>query len=162
MFFLSMKGIENLLLNNVFIIFEVITLFGLYGMFGKKRVETRFIFIAIIVVFQLWIFEWCLKGIHKIFSITSLVESILLILFGFYFLYQLVGKAEIEINKQFKFWTLIGIVMFFSTYIIFGSILTLVDTTGFDPKIITILATLPVAMNLICLTVYIKAFQCKM
>ena len=99
----------------IFIIFEYVILAHLIKINIRSKIVKKSLFISSIIFVVVAIFNWYFINISpKLFSITSTIEAIPLILACLYFFYEILKKPlTLRLDKESSFWIITGILFLF-------------------------------------------------
>ena len=99
----------------IFIIFEYVILAYLIKGYIRSKVVKKFLFISSIIFVMATIFNWYfINNFSKLYSITSIIEAIPLILACLYFFYEILKRPPtLRLDKESFFWIITGILFLF-------------------------------------------------
>lgn len=109
-------GENNLLLYNILSVYEFsFYCYFLFNIIDSRLTKKTIVFVSflmpIILVYNLLYFQ----GAHQFSTLTFIPSSILLIIFGLIFIYQIFNKAEfVDLKREPSFWICISLIFYFS------------------------------------------------
>ncbi|SDH22062.1 hypothetical protein SAMN05421827_11972 [Pedobacter terrae] len=160
--YLAIRGIHNLWLFNIYIIFEISAiLYGLYHCI-KKYVSAKPIFlISLGTIILTYIFFLVTQSFSHLNTVTITVMSVIFTLFCLYYYYLLLkDESFIEIRTHPEFWWVTGVLFYY-----FGSTMSNLFDGLFTVKLIgfaTLRYCIYIILNLILYSCWLYSFICRM
>jgi hypothetical protein len=109
-------GENNLLLYNILSVYEFLFYcYYLFQIIDSRLTKNTIVFVSflspVILVYNLLYFQ----GVHQFTTLTFIPSSILLIIFGLIYIYQIFNKAElVDLKREPSFWICISLIFYFS------------------------------------------------
>ena len=112
--YLTSKDTSNVFLYKLYTIVEAIAFISfLYFQLVNKRIKRIAIFAAVFFILQSIFISFVLSGFHLIDSIQIGVETIIVLIFSFYYLYERMNDTTtLYVYSTFSFWIVIGMVLY--------------------------------------------------
>jgi len=160
--YLAIRGIHNLWLFNIYIVFEISTiLYGLYHCI-KEYTNPKPIFImGLAVIVLTYVIFLITQPFTDLNTTTISVMSVIFSLYCLYYYYLLLKDENfIEIKTHPEFWWVTGVLFFY-----FGSTMSNIFDGLFTVKIIgfvTLKLSIYTVLNLILYSFWLYSFICRM
>lgn len=160
--YLAIRGIHNLWLFNIYIIFEIGTiLYGLYHCIKRYTNPKSIFIIGLGIIVLTYIFFVINRPFTDLNTITISVMSVIFTLYCLYYYYLLLKDENfIEIKIHPEFWWVTGVLFYY-----FGSTMSNLFDGLFTVKLIgfaTLRYCIYIILNLILYSCWLYSFICKM
>jgi hypothetical protein len=160
--YLAIRGIHNLWLFNIYIVFEInAILYGLYHCIKKYTNPKSIFIIGLGIIGLTYIFFLITQPFTDLNIITISVMSVIFTLYCLYYYYLLLKDENfIEIKTHPEFWWVTGVLFYY-----FGSTMSNIFDGLFTVKIIgfvTLKFSINILLNLILYSFWLYSFICRM
>ncbi|WP_343522951.1 hypothetical protein [Pedobacter sp.] len=160
--YLAIRGIHNLWLFNIYIVFEISAiLYGLYHCIKRYTNPKSIFIIGLGIIVLSYIFFLTAKPFTDLNTITISVMSVIFTLYCLYYYYLLLKDENfIEIKTHPEFWWVTGVLFFY-----FGSTMTNIFDGLFTVKLIgfvTLKFLIYILLNVILYSFWLYSFICRM
>ncbi len=160
--YLAIRGIHNLWLFNLYIIFEIVAIsYGLYYCIKRYTIPKLIFIISLGIIGLTYIFFLITKPFTDLNTITITVMSVIFTLYCLYYYYLLLKDEKfIEIQTHPEFWWVTGVLFYY-----FGSTMSNIFDGLFTVKLIgfaTLRYCIYILLNLILYSFWLYSFICRM
>lgn len=160
--YLAIRGIHNLWLFNIYIIFEISTiLYGLYHCIRRYTNPKSIFIIGLGIIVLTYIFFLITQPFTNLNTITISVMSVIFTLYCLYYYYLLLKDENfIEIKTHAEFWWVTGVLFFY-----FGSTMSNIFDGLFKVRLmgfITLKFLIYILLNVILYSFWLYSFICRM